>query len=538
MQTEKNTENLEKKHVRIRKLATELVDKNTIYQNDLIKSDKKIESMESKFNNLVEDFQKYINDKDKEIANKNEELRMSKERQGSINDDQFHPLNVDSEERNTAIHVYEQICGDFKMPQERDEVLLDTIEKFIYDKKQPNVAYGIWELSDFTHCNNVEKSYKLMKALMQDCYISIKKSESEITDDEKHSFSFRETQLKESFEKEKKMIDQKFEQMKHDLEQRSHEIYELKDIIRLKNQEYELLKQKFRDYEVEVLSGDNQESGNKHRRPDSNYKSDYGSGRQSRSHSDNRSADNPIQPYQIHKKENDDLKVILYQLQDENNEFRQKLGLRPDYSMRKSYNDDIEHKRTNENDGTVVIGGMSHMGLNATNENTSIGNYNIEMSPIEVNDKDVSRADEAILGVFGHSADRDKKGKRKLNFDDNENTNKENIRTSSPELDDIRSNKDILYRNKENLVDNLRKQLEDKQSKIEEMANKLDYYAANSKDYSSPRFMQPEHIRNEKTKTQRLTADNIFKEVIKIFENSERVYEIYIEKFEQQIDNE
>jgi hypothetical protein len=109
MQTEKNTENLEKKHIRIRKLATELVDKNTIYQNDLIISDKKIESMESKFNNLVEDFQKYINDKDKEIANKNEELRMSKERQGSINDDQFHPLNVDSEERNTAIQAYEQI---------------------------------------------------------------------------------------------------------------------------------------------------------------------------------------------------------------------------------------------------------------------------------------------------------------------------------------------------------------------------------------------------------------------------------------------
>lgn len=146
MQTEKNTENLEKKHIRIRKLANELVDKNTIYQNDLVKTEKRIESMESKFNNLVEDFQKYINDKEKEIAVKNEEIRRSQQqRHENSNDDQFHPLNVDPEERNTAVNVFEQICDDFKMPQERDEVMLDTIEKYIYDKKQPDIAYGIWE---------------------------------------------------------------------------------------------------------------------------------------------------------------------------------------------------------------------------------------------------------------------------------------------------------------------------------------------------------------------------------------------------------
>lgn len=377
-----------------------------------------------------------------------------------------------------------------------------------------------------------------MKALMQDCYIPNKKYESDIIDDEKHSFSFRETQLKESFEKEKKMIDQKFEQMKHHLDQRNHEILELKDIIRLKSQEYELLKQKFKDFEVDVLSGDNQLSEKKHHRFDSNYKSDFGSEHKSRSQSDNRSADNPIQPYQLHKKENQDLKNILHQLQEENNEFRAKLGLKPNYSIRRSMNDENELKRAQENDGTVVIGGMSHMGLNTTDENTSMRNYKIEMSPIEQQEKDVSVADEAILGVFDRSAGRNRGSKRKLYFDDNDNINKENIRSSATELDNIRSNKDILYKSTENLVDNLRQQLEDKQNIIEEMKNKLDYYKANSKDYSSPRFMEPEYLRNDKIRTQRLTADNIFKEIIKIFENSERIYELYNEKFAKQIDSE
>lgn len=232
MQTEKNTENLDKKYKRMRKLADDLVTKNEIYQKDIINSEKKIEVLENRFNGLVEDFQKFINDKESEIADKDEELRRSKQSQiESINEDNFHPLNVDPEERNQAIGIYEKIIEDFKQPQERDEVMLDTIEKYIYDKKQPNIGYGIWEASDFTHCSNIEKSYKLMKALLQDCYIPIKKSDSEILV-EKNSFSFRETQLKQSFEKEKMVIDQKCEDFKNKVESRNNEVLELNDIIR------------------------------------------------------------------------------------------------------------------------------------------------------------------------------------------------------------------------------------------------------------------------------------------------------------------
>lgn len=117
MQTEKNTENLEKKYKRIRKLADELVNKNEVYQKDIMNAEKKIESLEAEFNNLVENFQKFINEKEeevaikeREIAQKTEELRQSKQSRFECNnEDNFHPLNVDPEERNQAIEIYERI---------------------------------------------------------------------------------------------------------------------------------------------------------------------------------------------------------------------------------------------------------------------------------------------------------------------------------------------------------------------------------------------------------------------------------------------
>lgn len=58
---------------------------------------------------------------------------------------------MDDEERNLANRVFQSILDDFSIQQERDEVMLDTIEKYIYDKKQPNVAFGVWEAADFNH---------------------------------------------------------------------------------------------------------------------------------------------------------------------------------------------------------------------------------------------------------------------------------------------------------------------------------------------------------------------------------------------------
>ena len=179
-QTEKATENLEKKYKRIRQIANELSNKNTVYQNDVFKAEKRIESMESRFNSLVEDFQKYINSKENEIAEKDRKLNdLANKNDQDSKDEHYIPLQIDADDRNFALKVYSEIMEDFTIPQERDEVMLDTIEKYIYDKKQPNVAYILWEAADFHHWNNIEKSCKLMKALLQDCYLPGKKPESE-----------------------------------------------------------------------------------------------------------------------------------------------------------------------------------------------------------------------------------------------------------------------------------------------------------------------------------------------------------------------
>lgn len=131
-----------------------------------MKAEKRIENMENRFNNLVEDFQKYIDKKEKDIAEKEKIIQQLRDKK----QENTHPdhMNIDEEEQNTAVRIYSEILEDYTIPQERDEVMLDTVEKYIYDRKQPNIAYGVWEQSDFSHCGNVEKSYKLMRALLQD----------------------------------------------------------------------------------------------------------------------------------------------------------------------------------------------------------------------------------------------------------------------------------------------------------------------------------------------------------------------------------
>jgi predicted RNase H-like nuclease (RuvC/YqgF family) len=148
-QAEKIAENLDRKYKRLRKTTNELVNKNTVYQNDIFKAEKRIETMEGRFNSLVEDFQRYINEKEHELAKKDETIR-NLERQNK-NEEQFDHICMDDEERNLANRLYQSIHDDFSIQQDRDEVMLDTIEKYIYDKKQPNVAFGVWEAADFNH---------------------------------------------------------------------------------------------------------------------------------------------------------------------------------------------------------------------------------------------------------------------------------------------------------------------------------------------------------------------------------------------------
>lgn len=108
--------------------------------------------MEARFNNLVENFQKYINQKEQEINEKENKIKeLTRRNEETLKEDQYNPLNIDDEERNTAMKIYSEIMEDYSIPQERDEAMLDTVEKYIYDKKQPNIAYLLWEAADFNH---------------------------------------------------------------------------------------------------------------------------------------------------------------------------------------------------------------------------------------------------------------------------------------------------------------------------------------------------------------------------------------------------
>lgn len=532
-QAEKATDNLEKKYKRLRKNTSDLINKNTIYQNDVYKSEKRIEAMEVRFNHLVEDFQKYINQKEQEIAKKDQTIFEYRNKpQDSLGDDNYNPITVDPEERRMAMGIYQEIVDDYKIPQERDEVMLDTIEKYIDDKKQPNLAFSIWEAADFTHCNNIEKSYKLMRALLQDCYIPIKKPDSEF--DDRNSFSFRETQLKQSYENEKKLIDKQCEKLLSDLDKKTHEILELKDIIRLKTQEFELLKQTMKDADMgEVRSN---KSRKDHAPGISNYNdSENGSISKSRSQSPLRSADQPIQPYGEHRKDVDELQKLVYDLRQENQYLIGKLGRSNSATPKNTH----AHARTGEGDGTVEIGGMSHMGLNTTDEhNNSI--KNIDMSPIETRDKDVSAADEGLMRVFDRSVSNNDhvSSKRKLEFNQQE-YERQNLSSSAPELDNLKSNRDDLYYNGNEEINYLKQVLDDKQHQIDELTKRIQFYTKNvdSKDYSSPRFMEPEYLRNERSRNQKLTAEKVFQNILNIYDDANMLYDMVLEKFSNFIES-
>ena len=543
-QTEKATENLEKKYKRVQKIANELTNKNTIYQNDVFKADKRIEAMESRFNSLVEDFQKYINTKENEISDKDRQIAelFQKNKDQASKEEHFIPLQIDTDDGNIALKIYSEIMEDYSIPQERDEIMLDTIEKYIYDKKQPNVAYMLWEAADFNNCNNIEKSWKLMKALLQDWYVPGKRQESEIIDN-RNSFSFKETQLKESFEKEREIISKNWEILKEKVNEKDHEILELKDVIRLKTQEFELLKHKMKEDQFDKFSENQKVFSRRNELSSSpNSDSEVESVRKSSKYSQARSKENLIQPYGEHKKEVDELQRMIYQLQDENEQLRARIEARTQadhYSeSNKNRNDRFESKKVGDNDGTVVIG-VSQINLNNTVENdVSIKNCKIEMSPIEVRDRDISGWDEAILGVFDKSDKRisnpyknNQRGSvRKLNFE--ENFDKENIK-----VDEVKSNKD-LQKQSFDQISNLRNEIEIRDNMIDELKAKLEYYNKNysSKDLLSPRFNEPDYSKNERIRNQRLTADKVFLELSKLLDNSIVIYDLFVDKFNQWID--
>lgn len=328
------------------------------------------------------------------------------------------------------------------------------------------------------------------------------------------------------------MIDKRLESLKSILDNKDHEILELKDIIRLKNQEYELLKQRLREHEMDTLSGKSKKSDINYNTTPVNDGSESGSLSKVRSHSQGRSQDQPIQPYSEHRKELEELQTKVYELQDENEYLKQKLN---GQNKGRSAYEGLERKQTNEND-SAMMGGMSNMNANPTDENdASVRHCKIDMSPIETRNRDTSAIDEGILEVFDRTASNNhqRTSKRRLNFDDQDNLEKENIRTSIPELDNLRSNKDTLYRSHSDPLDSLKHELHVKQEKIEELTQKLQHYmrSPKSNDYSSPRFMEPEYARHERTRNQRLTGEKVFKEVVKIFDLTERLHESYVEKF-------
>jgi hypothetical protein len=198
-----------------------------------------------------------------------------------------------------------------------------------------------------------------MKALLQDCYMPIRKPDSEL--DEKHSFSFKETQLKESFEKEKKLIDKRFEQMKNELNCRNSEILELKDVIRLKNQEYELLKQNIKDSELDNLNNPSQRQNSNQGNP-----SEISSTSKGKLPSTRRSNEAPIPPYNERRKEVEELHMKVNEDEKENRSLKTKFG---QYEVLSKNGHQNDFRRQTDQDGTVVIGGMSQMVLNTTEEN-------------------------------------------------------------------------------------------------------------------------------------------------------------------------
>ncbi|CAI2384766.1 unnamed protein product [Moneuplotes crassus] len=531
MQTEKNTENLEKRYKRIKKLADELITQNEIYQKDIGRSERMIESLEGRFNDLVEDFQKYINEKDRELAIKDDEIRKSKQTQHEESEENFNSLNVDPEERNKALEIYEKIMKQYEAAHERDEALLEIIKQYIYERKQPNIAYGIWEAADFAHCNNIEKTYKLMKALLQDCYIPVKRPQAEEIE-EKHSFSFREGQLKESFDKERRMKDERLEEMKNTLESRNHEVLELKDIIRLKTQEYELLKQKFKDYEVEVLSGDGMKSTGNLK---SNSNSGQSSPRKSKSQSNRKSLDKAIKPYIKNKREDANLHQRITYLEEENK--RLKMMSNQNDLVRQSQPGGFEDNQTHENDATVIIGGVSHTGLNATEEHTSFKNAKLDMSPIQTRDRDASAADETILGVFDPTGSKNRNSNRKLMFDDQDYASKENLSSSTPDMNYTRSNKESLYKSEDGLIENLKNDLNDKMGIIDQLTSQINYFTKNSKDYSSPRFNDPQNTTRHRIKDQAEVLENISGRMIRNLENTEAINVYFTDKFENLLED-
>lgn len=262
--------------------------------------------------------------------------------------------------------------------------------------------------------------------------------------------------------------------------------------------------------------------------------SEVGSAHKSKGKSNYKSSEQPIEPYVKPKKNNEEMESLVYRLQEENKELKYQLENRPQPAMRGSYNEEIGNRKVPENDGTVVIGGMSNMALNTTDKDVSVKGK-IDMSPIETKERDISAADEQLLGVFDPVGST--RSKRRLNFDENQYIEKENINASPPELDNLRSNKDSIYKSNEGLIQDLKSQIDEKSKIIEQLTSKLNYYSKSSKDYSSPRFVDPDHIRREKSYEHMSFIDNILRQEAKNLGETENLYGLFIRKFKNSIPN-
>lgn len=372
-----------------------------------------------------------------------------------------------------------------------------------------------------------------MKAILQDCSLSAKRVDSEA--DNKESFSFKENQIKQSFENEKKQINKQYETLKDKLEETQNEVLELKDIIRLKNQDYEMLRQKLR--EVDPNSNPPKQHARSQQIFNGNFEkenTDIESVKISGTIlSGKKGTEQVIKPYDKSKKIRESQSNLIQQLQEENAKLREQLSDQNEYDDQKL--DLNGHQKTPDNDGTVVIGGISNLNLNTTDENDDgMKHYKIEMSPIETK-KDASQMDEAILNVFDQSANN-KGSKRRLDFYENEQIDKENIAISKPrEFETQKSNKDLALIRLNDEIDNLKQNIELKDNKIEELNTRLDYYtnSKNSMDYSSPRFVEPDYVNTERMKNQRMTADKVFEELSKIFEWYDKSKNEYLDKFKE-----
>ena len=155
------------------------------------------------------------------------------------------------------------------------------------------------------------------------------------------------------------------------------------------------------------------------------------------------------------------------------------------------------------------------------------------MSPIETR-RDVSHVDDGILNVFdNHSPSNHADGRRRLDFNKGEGySDKENFEVRRSQNDN--SAKKSAHNNMQAQIDILKQKLESKDIKIEELNTRLSYYTsnhANSRDYASPRFIEPQNTNQEQLKSEKLAIEKVTTEITNIFELYSNLHHNFVTKF-------